>query len=176
MPPRIRILSAGCAAGQEPYTIAMCVNRWLETREEMTWENFGIYGTDISREVLQKANRAVYSELELGKNLPEDFRKEYFSKSKTRWKLKERIKNMVFFSEMNLAENFTSVGRFDIIFCRNVIIYFPIELKKKIFAQFYRIINPGGVLIMGASESIYNLSDDFTIVREGKSTYYVPRK
>jgi len=176
LPPRIRILSTGCSSGQEPYSIAMCVHEWLETQNDLDQDNITILGVDISRRILGKASRGVYSDLEVGRYIPDRFKLRNMTKHGNEWQLANDIRRMVSFAEVNLAARFSYIGRFDIIFCRNVIIYFPSELKRSTLSQFHRLLHPGGALIMGASETIYNLSNDFEVTKYGKASYYVPIK
>ncbi len=173
MPPTIKILSAGCSLGQEPYSIAMIVHKWLGTQKVFCKEFVSITAVDISRKILERAKKGIYLDNEIGKGISPEFMEGYFTRQGGHWAVKSIIKSMVNFKELNLAEPFTFIGTFDVIFCRNVIIYFPIELKKRIIRQFYEMLNPAGVFIMGASESIYNISDDFVTIHEGSSIYYI---
>lgn len=173
LPPQLKIWSAGCSMGQEPFSIAMLVKEWLDKQKEPFWQKITILASDISTEVLKKAILAQYTENEIKKGMKEPYLSKYFSKNGTSWILNEQIKNMVEFREINLAESFeTSIGPFDIIFLRNVIIYFSIELKREIIEQIYHILKPQGVLILGASETLYQLSDKFKTHYVGQSIYY----
>lgn len=176
LPPRLRILSAGCSMGQEPYSIAMCVMEWLCMQTAYAAEDVTILGIDISKSILKRAREGRYSDFEFGNHAPSTYRDKYCRRSGEHWIVKERIRKMVSFAEVNLAQDFGKVGRFDIIFCRNVIIYFPIKVKKAILAQFHRLLNRGGVLIMGASESLYQLSDKYDAHSKGNTNYYTPIK
>lgn len=177
MPVHIRILSAGCSRGQEAYSIAMCIDRWLKAlpdghaRPEIT-----ILAADISRKVLDRAAEGRYTELEVGTHIPPELKKEYFAKSGELWEIRDGIREMVSFSELNLSEAFESIGRFDIIFCRNVIIYFPLDLKTRIIKGFYNALNKGGALILGSSENLYKSHDDFNLCTAEEAMYFVPRK
>ncbi len=174
--PRLNILSAGCSNGQEPYSIAMILRHWLDSQTRIADSQITLVGADISQVALARARQASYTDLEVGKFVSPEFRHKYFKRVKGKLEVTDDIKKLVRFTELNLSESFIHIGKFDIIFCRNVIIYFPIELKKKILESFHRILNPEGVLFMGASESLYNLSDKFKNVTECGSTYYVPIK
>ena len=171
--PRIRILSSGCSAGQESYSIGISVHEWLSAQKHFSANEINIVGIDISSQALAKATRAVYSEFEIGRFLPRQLLPKYFKNAKGQWEVIEEIRRMVSFAEVNLADNFGYIGTFDIIFCRNVIIYFSQELKQRIISQFRRMLNPGGVLFLGACESLYGLSKEFRAVHEGEATYYV---
>jgi len=173
---RLRILSCGCSSGQEPYSIAICVSEWLATQKNFQAKDITILGVDISKRVLVQAARGMYAETELGKALPSRLKSRYFSQEGSQWMLDPEVRNMVNFAELNLVDNFAFIGRFDIIFCRNVIIYFSLKLKRHIVLQFHQMLNPGAVLMLGASESLYMLSDDFSAVHCGPTTYYTPKQ
>ena len=174
LPPRIRILSSGCSLGQEPYSIAMCVKEWLKTQDRFTPNEISILGADVSEKILARAAKGTYTDLEIGKSLPNRFRLQHFTQRGSKWVLSDEIRRMVSFAELNLVETFQYIGKFDIIFCRNVFIYFSTELTQNILAQFHTMLRPGGALILGASESLYKISDQFKAVHEGQGTYYVP--
>ncbi|MHC4870628.1 MAG: CheR family methyltransferase [Planctomycetota bacterium] len=174
LPPKIRIWSAGCSTGQEAYTIAIVLHRWLaESGHNLTMDNFSILATDISGRVLNRAKEGVYAEGEFDDRLPEYFKRDYFEKAEDRYRIVSDIKKHVVFSEVNLAQPIESLGCFDVILCRNVIIYFSKDLKGKIIDQFYNMLNPSGVLMLGASESLYMLSDKFSAEHNGQTIYYV---
>ncbi len=176
LPPRLRILSAGCSLGQEPYSIAIYLDKWIESQDTYTRNDVTILAGDISEKILARAKKGVYTEKELGNKIPDEIRKDYLNKKQSKWEIKKKIKEMVRFAELNLSKPFKQLGKFDIIFCRNVIIYFPIDLKKEILKRFYSHLNKDGALIMGASESLYNLNDDFNAKQGYNSTYYIPKK
>lgn len=175
MPPRIRIWSAGCSHGHEPYSIAMTIHKWLaDHKSELTTDNFLVLGTDISNRVINRAKAGVYSAKELGRWIPGYIRKAYFEEADNdELRIIPEIKNMVRFDELNLAEPFEKMGFFDLILCRNVIIYFSFSLKQKIITQFYNMLNPGGALMLGSSETLYMLSDEFKAVHKGQTIYYL---
>ena len=104
---------------------------------------------------------------------PSRVQNKYFRKQAKGWIVREEVRAMVSFAEFNLAESFEPLGQFDLIFCRNVIIYFSPALKKKVLKQFHEALHPGGVLLLGASETLYMLSDAFTSASVGSTTYYV---
>jgi len=174
LPARIRVLSAGCSAGQEPYSIAMCIHEWLETQDDLGLSDVFLVGADVSPRALAKAGEGVYDDNEVGKFIPHRFRSKHLTRHGNQWRVSDDVRAMVNFTEINLAEPFAYIGRFDIIFCRNVIIYFSIDLKQRTLSQFRQTLNPGGALLLGASESVYTLSDEFTIVHDGQTTYYTP--
>jgi len=175
-PVRIRILSCGCSSGQEPYSIAMCVREWLRSQARPPRAGFTVLGVDISRRILQRAMRGVYTSEELGATVPQYMKSRYFVARSSLWEVSSEIRRMVSFAEVNLAESFGFLHRFDLIFCRNVIIYFSLELKKRIIQQFRSMLNRGGALILGASESLYPLTHEYVAVHDGPTTYYQPKQ
>ncbi|MBN1758354.1 MAG: protein-glutamate O-methyltransferase CheR [Chitinispirillaceae bacterium] len=173
--PHLRILSAGCSLGQETYTIAMCVRSWLDTQQDFTEKDITVLGIDISRRVLERARRGTYTRNEIGMAVPVAIFDKLFNKeSDGTFTVVEPVRTMVRFQEHNLVEPITALGKFDILFCRNVIIYFPVDLQKKILDHFHRQLNRYGALIMGASETTYNLCDSFEVVSLGNTAYFKP--
>jgi len=173
---RLRILSSGCSSGPEPYSIAMCVDDWLGTQRDFRAEDVSILALDVSRPVLAQAERGVYAPDELGRHIPAQFLSRYLSQQDDRWHIEESIRQRVTFVEVNMAENLSYLGQFDLIFCRNVLIYFSRELKARIVSQFQDMLTVGGSLLLGASESLYSVSEDFAPVYVGPSTHYVLRR
>ena len=173
LPARIRIMSAGCSAGQEPYSVAMCVLDWLGTQSHFGRNDIFIVGADISARALSKAAAGLYEDADVGKFLPGHVRSRYLTRKGDQWQVSEQVRSMVNFAEMNLATPFSYIGQFDVILCRNVIIYFSLELKQRILSQFRQMLISGGALILGASESVYMLSDEYRAVHEGPTTYYL---
>ncbi|HOO55599.1 MAG TPA: protein-glutamate O-methyltransferase CheR [bacterium] len=155
----LRIWSAGCSTGEEPYTIAMCM---LETiRFHSIW-NFYIYATDISTEVLTKAMEGKYSKRSIEK-LPEEYLTKYFTYRDGTYQINNTIKKLVEFDYQNLIDAYYEDG-FDVIFCRNVLIYFKDKSKREILNRFYDSMNDGGYLFLGATEMIRGLVDGFKLI------------
>ncbi len=119
--------------------------------------DFEILATDISSRVLLKAKEAKYYEHEVARGLSPAYKQRYFEVNGDFWTLKDEIKKMVEFRQLNLTKPLSFLGRFDVIFCRNVLIYFNFEMKGKIIAQFLEMLKPAGVLFLGASENLYML-------------------
>ncbi len=156
---RIRIWSAGCSTGEEPYTLAMCMLE--EVRFHAIWD-LSIYATDISTEVLTKAQTGVYNRRSVDK-LPQDYLEKYFMKKDERYIISNAVKKLVEFDYANLIDAYYENG-FDIIFCRNVLIYFKDESKMEILAKFHDSLNDGGYLFLGPTESIRGLADGFRML------------
>ena len=172
-PAGLRIWSAGCSSGQEPYSVAMTLMEWLEKKTICSIDRISILATDISEKILEKAEKGMYTENELEKGLSDNMKEKYFRKNDMCWLVDDKLKNIIKFQKLNLAETFSGkLDNFDIIFCRNVIIYFSAKLKRKIIDQISDLLNPGGVLILGASENLYNISSDFETRHAGRTTIY----
>ncbi len=172
-PNRFRIWSAACSTGQEPYSISMTINEFQMKSPGKLSMPVEIVGTDISNTVLNLARRAEYDQLSVARGLPEEKKKLFFScMDGDRWKLNDKVKSIVRFSEINLLQNYALIGKFDLIFCRNVLIYFSADMKSDILNRMAKILNPGGFLILGGSESPTGYSRAFDMVRFPKGVVY----
>ncbi|HSR36580.1 MAG TPA: protein-glutamate O-methyltransferase [Desulfurivibrionaceae bacterium] len=160
----ISLWSSACSSGEEPYTMAMVVASFLETHPG--WK-FRLMATDISTKVLAQAQRGVYPDERIAK-VPPIYLKRYFQKgvgnSAGYVKVKEALQRHITFSRFNLMHEFPWREELDVIFCRNVMIYFNRETQQELVAKFYRALVPGGYLFIGHSESITSLKHDFTQV------------
>ncbi len=163
MSPKIRIWSAGCSTGQEPYSLAILLTEWIKKNQQLEKENVEIIASDISNNVLDIAKQGKYKDAELAKGMDPQIQQKYFEKVDDHWQVLPEIKKMITFKRINLAHDFSQIiGYCDVILCRNVIIYFSPELKKQIIVGFQRILNNNGILLLGASENLYNVSDGFS--------------
>lgn len=159
----LRIWSAAASTGQEPYSVAMIIEEFRRQRPDKL-RNVKITATDISGSVLEVARRGEYEMLAIGRGLSPERQKQFFTPTLSgSWQIKPDIRSMVEFRELNLLERYL-LGKFDIVMCRNVLIYFSGELKKDILTRIYATLNPGGYLILGASESLNGLSDLYEMV------------
>ena len=163
----LRIWSAACSTGQEPYSISMAVKEFLSARSGRVKLDVKVTATDIAPTVLDNAKMGTYQLLALGRGLSDNRLKKFFSKkSGDSWEINQEIKSMVDFKPLNLLNNYQSIGaNFDVIFCRNVLIYFSPELKREILIKMHKALKKGGYLILGASESLTGLSDYFDILQ-----------
>lgn len=162
----LKIWSAASSSGQEPYSIAMTCLEFQEKNPGLLKRGFDILGTDISPSMLAHCQKGEYDKLALSRGLsPERQRKFFEPGSDGCFTVKRSVKQHIKFRPLNLLESFASVGRFDIIFCRNVLIYFSPEVKRQIFANFAKAINSNGYLMLGASESINGLTTEFSMNR-----------
>lgn len=155
----IRIWSAACSSGQEPYNISMIVEEYES--------KFGrgrpvqIEATDISSKVLTEARAGVYCGLTVERGLTAEQQKRFFNPKESCLEVRPEIKRRVSFRSLNLASSYQGMGKFDVIFCRNVLIYFSNDLKKDIVDRMASILNPGGYLFLGSTESINQLTSRF---------------
>ena len=162
----VRIWSAACSSGQEPYTISMCV--------EDTGKNHfvKIIGTDISENVLNQARLAVYSDSALARGIDTSTRNRFFQPVESGYKLNPAITERVRFQQFNLLKPFAVLGRFQVIFCRNVLIYFSDEIKRDILNRMVHVLEPGGVLFLSSTEVMPAGVSGFEPVRGRYSRYY----
>ncbi|OXY83288.1 CheR family methyltransferase [Oceanimonas doudoroffii] len=161
----LRIWSAACSSGQEPYSIAMTALEYA-ARRPGSLPGLQILATDISATMLEQCKTGIYDSLSLARGLSPERRTRFFTpQSDGRMQLQGSVRNMVSFRPYNLLDSYASLGKFDVIFCRNVLIYFSPENKSKILNQFAGALNPGGYLLLGASESLTGLSDRFEMIR-----------
>ncbi len=149
----LRVWSAACSTGQEPYSIAITA---LEAVREgkLPRANLRIIGTDLSQQVLKTATEAVYSDLSLSRGLPAAIRQRYFQPHPHGWQLRPEVRNLVRFQAFNLLKPYTALGRFDLIFCRNVLIYFTPETKRDILTRLAAALEPGGCLFLSSTEAL----------------------
>ncbi|MDA9557180.1 protein-glutamate O-methyltransferase CheR [Vibrio sp.] len=161
----VKIWSAASSSGQEPYSLAMSI---LEAKKEglPSSVSASIVATDISDTMLERCKLGVYDELALRRGLSEERKRHFFTKhSESCMQVNNQVKSLVTFKKQNLLDSYLSLGKFDIIFCRNVLIYFSVEMKRQVLINMSQCLNPGGYLVLGASESMTELSDYFDMVR-----------
>ncbi|MCT2537385.1 protein-glutamate O-methyltransferase CheR [Aquibacillus koreensis] len=145
---KLKIWSAACSTGEEPYTIAMVLN------QHVPLSNIEILATDIDDNVIDRAKKGVYGERSL-QEVPQDIKKKYFTQEGSLYKIDPKIKNCITFKKHNLLADPYPTG-YDLIVCRNVLIYFTEEAKKEIYTNFSKSLNPQGVLFVGSTEQIFN--------------------
>lgn len=167
---RVRIWCAAASTGQEPYSLAIMLK---EMEAQWAGWEFEILGTDISTQVLDKARAGIYSQFEIQRGLPIRMVMKYFTQEGDAWQLAKSIRDMVTFREYNLLDGFRSLGMFDVIYCRNVLIYFDQETKADVLNRLAEIMPPHGVLFLGAAETVLGLTDRFRPVPEHRGMYVV---
>lgn len=168
---KIRIWSAACSTGQEPYSIAMVLREMIPDID--AW-NIQILATDISDAAIQKASRGVYAAYEIQRGLKPEFLDKYFTAEGNTWKINDPLRAMVAFRKINLLEPFVGIGPFDIIFCRNVAIYFNQEDKAGLFKRLAGLLQPQGFLFVGSSESLSDIGPEFKPQHHCRSIFYQP--
>jgi chemotaxis protein methyltransferase CheR len=168
-PPSIRIWSAACSTGQEVYTIAIVLKELLG---DLSRYNIRLLGTDISDQAVATASRGIYNRFEIERGLPNDKLSRYFTETNGSWKIRDELRAMATFKRQNLFEDFNSLGRFHIIFCRNVAIYFTEQDRVRLFERIARSLDPGGSLVIGSTETISGISQQFESKRYLRSIYY----
>lgn len=162
----VKIWSAASSSGQEPYSIAMTGLEYQQSRPGAFSMGVQILGTDISNAMLEHCQRAEYDGLALSRGLSPERRSRFFEDSGNgMMRVREHVRKNVTFRHLNLLDSYTLLGKFDIIFCRNVLIYFSPDVKAKIIKQFAQALNPRGYLFLGASESLSSTSTEFEMVR-----------
>ncbi|RZM88539.1 chemotaxis protein CheR, partial [Bradyrhizobium genosp. SA-3] len=164
----LRIWSAASSTGQEPYSIAMCVK---EMGAAFAGWRIEIVVTDLSQEVLEKSKAGIYSQFEVQRGLPIQHLMKYFTQVGEVWQLNADIRAMVQFRQLNLLQDFSHLGTFDVIFCRNVLIYFDQDTKAVIFERMAKGLEADGTLLLGAAESVVGITDAFRPITEHRGLY-----
>lgn len=175
--PRVRIWSAASSTGQEPYSIAMLIHEFAQANRHrgIDPKDFEILATDISVEVLTQAMKGEYKPVEIGRGLPDRLREKYFREEGGVWFIDECIRQMVEFRQINLVNPISMLGSFDVIFCRNVLIYFDDTTKASIFDQCAQMLDNDGYLILGATENTFQTTRKFESERHGQALVYRKR-
>ncbi len=169
----LAIWSAGCSSGQEPYSIAMAIREYFP--ELLTWQ-LSILGTDISGSVLDRARRGRYGQLEVNRGLPANLLVRHFTRAGMEWEIEEPIRRMVRFQRHNLVDAWPAMPPFDLVFMRNVMIYFDVETKREVLGRMRGQLAPHGFLLLGASETTFNISDDYDRHLVGRTAWYRPQR
>lgn len=169
-----RIWSVASSTGQEPYSLAMLIDEFLGSGQNpgLRLDNFSILATDISRPILQRAMAGTYTRRELERGVATLRINRHFLGQGDLFTISPALRQMVEFRQLNLVQPFPNLGVFDVIFCRNVLIYFDEPTRKRIFAQFQRILHAEGILVLGATESTYGMTDAFVSERFGPTILY----
>lgn len=172
----LRIWSAACSSGQEAYSVAMTTLNFKKQQPNKFSAGVEIIGTDISQEMLQRCRAAEYDQLAISRGLPNQFKSDFFDTvDNGNLRLKSQVKALAKFRSINLLDSYSSLGKFDIIFCRNVLIYFSHEVKMQILQKIAACLQDDGILFLGASESISGLTDKFVMVRCNPGLYYIKK-
>ncbi len=164
----LRIWTAACSTGQEPYSIAMLLK---EEAAKMAGWRVEIMATDISQEVLEKAKAGLYSQFEVQRGLPIQLLMKHFQQVGEMWQIDSSIRAMVKFQPKNLLEDLGSLGHFDVVFCRNVLIYFDQPTKGRVLTQIHNILADDGALFLGGAETVLGICDSFKPVDGQRGVY-----
>jgi len=166
----LNIWCAASSTGQEPYTIAMVIAEYFSQ-----FKNNGklkLIASDINDAVLSKAKEGIYTQLEVNRGLPAPLMVKYFQKKVTNWQIKEDIRKMVDYRIINLCQNLPVLPKMDLVFIRNVLIYFDVETKKKILAGIRNLLKPDGYLFLGGAETTFGIDDQFERVNYDPAVCY----
>ena len=164
----IRIFCAAASSGQEPYSLAMIIK---EAGARLQGWKIDIIGTDISTEILNKAKAGLYSQFEVQRGLPIQMLVKYFEKKDEQWQISQELRDMVTYKEYNLLGDLKPLGRFDVVFCRNVLIYFDRETKGKVLESIAGLMPEDGTLFLGGAETVLGISDRFKPVPDQRGVY-----
>jgi chemotaxis protein methyltransferase CheR len=165
---RLRVWSAASSSGQEAYSLAMIL---AEAKMMLAGRSVEILGTDLSREQLVRATDGLYTQFEVQRGLPMQFLVRYFHKEGTQWRVNDAIRAMASFKEWNLLDDPRPLGKFDVVFCRNVLIYFDQATKTKVLDAIARQMAPDGMLYLGGAETVLGLTDKFAAISGERGVY-----
>ena len=165
---RIRIWCAAASTGQEPYSLAMSLR---EMGSQLAGWRTEILATDFSLEVLEKAKAGVYSQFEVQRGLPIQMLVKYFTQVGELWQIAPEIRAMVQYRPFNLLHDCAQLGRFDVVFCRNVLIYFDQKTKIEVLERIARVLEPDGYLVLGAAETVVGLTSSFKPIPDRRALY-----
>lgn len=165
---RLTLWSAAASTGQEAYSLAMLA------ADHFPAAQVSILATDLSRDVLARASAGVFSQLEVNRGLPAPLLIRHFQRHGAGWQVKDDIRKRVEFRQLNLARQWPSLPKMDVVLLRNVLIYFDAPAKRAVLTQAARVLAPGGVLFLGGSETTYGLDDTWERTQVGRTSFYRP--
>ncbi|PCJ60946.1 MAG: chemotaxis protein CheR [Planctomycetota bacterium] len=170
---KVKIWCVASSTGQEPYSLAMLINEYCENNiNGVSLEDFSILATDINTTVLAQAIKGKYNAIEINRGLDAYRIEKYFRQENNDWIVNEKLQSIVEFRRLNLTNSFLSLGGFDLILCRNVLIYFDDKTKIKILEEIYQLLSAEGALILGSSENVYGLNEKFKSQHIEKTLLY----
>jgi chemotaxis protein methyltransferase CheR len=164
---RLRVWSAACSSGQEPYSLAITLQQFLPAG----W-TYEILGTDISAEMIARAEAGAFSQVEVNRGLPANLLVHYFERAGTHWRISPTLRRNVTFQRMNLATPLPSLAPFDLVFLRNILIYFDVETKRSVLRNVGKLMRPDGWLFLGAAETTIGVDDSYDRVAAGRTSAY----
>lgn len=168
----LRLWCAAAGSGQEPYSVLMTIGEWFPQLEDWTID---FIATDISASLLMRAEAGVYTQFEVQQGLPFRMLGRYFGPSTAGWEIKDSLRNRIKFRRLNLLDNVQHLGPFDVIFCRNVLLYFEADTRKRILDRLANSLRGDGFLLLGAAETVLGISDRFRRDRNCVSGVYLPK-
>ena len=172
-PRRVRIWSAACSTGQEPYSLAILFHELLP--DVANWD-IKITATDISDAAIAQASRGTYVEMEIKRGMRPEILQKYFTRVGNAWRARDELRALIAFRRLNLLEPFAGQGPFDIIFCRNVAIYFSPDARRSLFERLARELAPAGYMFVGGSESLSDLGPRFAPQQHCRAVFYQPNR
>lgn len=164
---RVSIWCAACSSGQEPYTLSMMMH---EKKDLASW-NVEILGTDISAPIIERAKKGHFTQFEVQRGLPVQMLVKYFKQVESDWQINPEMRKNIKFQILNLLDDFRNIGRFDLVCCRNVLIYFDAPTKTRILENIAKVLHPHGFLVLGGSETVLGLSHLYEVA-EGRRGIY----
>jgi len=164
---RLKVWCAAASSGQEPYSLRML----LEDRTDMAGWNYDILGTDLSQDILDIAKAGIYSQFEVQRGLPIQMLMKYFTQVEEKWQISEQIRNAIQYKPLNLLDSFASLGKFDLLFCRNVLIYFDEPTKADILQRLAAQLEPDGFFFLGGAETVLGITDAFVPMPNVRGLY-----
>lgn len=168
----LRIWSAACSSGQEPYTISMCISEFQSENPGAFSSGVQIVATDISSTMLKYCQQGVYDNSAINRGISPERKAKFFRPVDNNWQVVPEVKSRVQFKSLNLQQSYTSLGKFDLVFCRNVLIYFSSEFKSDILNRMAGVLNPEGYLFLGSSETPTRYTTAYKMVRTSKGVVY----
>ena len=165
---RVRLWTAAASSGQELYSIAMIIE---QARAKLNSMKFDLLGTDISKEILDKARAGIYSQFEVQRGLPIQMLVKFFEKDGDLWQISQDMRAACKFEEFNLLNDFTKLGKFDVVFCRNVLIYFDQDTKKNVLERIAKLMPDDGYMFLGAAETVIGITEAFKPVPDNRGLY-----
>jgi len=164
----IRIWCAAASTGQEPFSLGMCLK---EMERDIAGYRIELMATDLSNEVLEKARQGLYSQFEVQRGLPIQLLIKHFTQVGDLWQIAPELRAMVKYRQLNLLSDFSQLGTFDLVFCRNVLIYFDQKTKIDVLNRLARVIASDGYLVLGAAETVVGLADSFKVIADKRGLY-----
>lgn len=165
---RLKIWCAAASSGQEPYTLAMILD---QEKAKMPGWSFEIVATDISHEILALAKEGLYTQFEVQRGLPIQYLMSYFTQEGEKWRINQNIRNMVQYKYFNLLESMSALGTYDVVFCRNVLIYFDQQTKKDILERMTKQMTKDAFLFLGGAETVLGITEAFKSVPDSRGLY-----